>query len=424
MFKKLVMVTLIIQVMFFGSLVASAEGPNHSDSPAATQTQNINNEYNQTQNDNGSNQTQGLDGTVNQDQTIFAPSVNSGSQDQNGNVNGTQNQSTDGQDQSIGTTAQQTQSASSDNPMDANQSQNTASNASQSQATSTSSANHDSIVTTDQNQAVSTQEKASTNQGQFAGTELNQSTLVSGQNQDIDVNAYEKQNTTSDGAMTLTQEQIVEAKGQMKDANGDLSKSNIKASTKNIIEILKEQTQTLVHILQQITINDHISKMFDQQFVLSDAGVQNTQEFNHTYDWGTLHIKNIAFVGEDTASMESSIAFDLAPQKVEKPRNDWATRDDDHDGLPNYYELYLGTDPEKADTDGDGLTDLFEVTYEMKHFQTNQTQKIEFKWLNPLKKDTNGNGIGDAYEDYDHDYFCNGLEQMKMLDPFVVDSGI
>lgn len=57
--------------------------------------------------------------------------------------------------------------------------------------------------------------------------------------------------------------------------------------------------------------------------------------------------------------------------------------DDDHDGLTNSKEKYLGTNPKNPDTDGDGLKDGEEY----------------FKYhTNPLKRDTDGGGVNDGYE--------------------------
>lgn len=57
--------------------------------------------------------------------------------------------------------------------------------------------------------------------------------------------------------------------------------------------------------------------------------------------------------------------------------------DSDADGLSNVDEAKYGTDPNKADTDGDGLTDKEEISV----FHTN-----------PLKADTDGDGFSDGYE--------------------------
>jgi uncharacterized delta-60 repeat protein len=57
--------------------------------------------------------------------------------------------------------------------------------------------------------------------------------------------------------------------------------------------------------------------------------------------------------------------------------------DSDRDGLPDWKELSIGTDPQNPDTDGDGLADGAEVnTYHS----------------NPLVRDTDGDGFDDGFE--------------------------
>lgn len=60
-----------------------------------------------------------------------------------------------------------------------------------------------------------------------------------------------------------------------------------------------------------------------------------------------------------------------------------AQEDPDHDGLTSLKEYHLGTDPQKRDTDADGLSDGDEVNV----YHTN-----------PLLRDTDGDGIGDGLE--------------------------
>lgn len=68
-----------------------------------------------------------------------------------------------------------------------------------------------------------------------------------------------------------------------------------------------------------------------------------------------------------------------------------ANADPDGDGLTNAQEAKYGTDPNKWDTDGDGLSDKAEVTgTRILHYGLVKTD--------PLKKDTDGDGLSDKAE--------------------------
>lgn len=71
--------------------------------------------------------------------------------------------------------------------------------------------------------------------------------------------------------------------------------------------------------------------------------------------------------------------------------------DRDLDGLTDYIEEQIGTDPLKDDTDDDGLSDYIEVMI----------------GYDPTNPDTNGNGITDGDEDYDNDGLSN-LQELQL----------
>lgn len=75
-----------------------------------------------------------------------------------------------------------------------------------------------------------------------------------------------------------------------------------------------------------------------------------------------------------------------------------AETDADNDGLPDYMELILGTNLNNKDTDSDGLPDGYEVLT---------------LGTDPLKADTDGNGVKDSNEDADGDKLAN-LEEYKL----------
>lgn len=94
-----------------------------------------------------------------------------------------------------------------------------------------------------------------------------------------------------------------------------------------------------------------------------------------------------------------------------------ATQDLDRDGLTNLEEYQHGTNPQVADTDGDGLSDGDEA----KKYQTD-----------PLKSDTDGDGLLDGFEvkigtnpletDTDSDGITDGAEVKLGLQPLIADS--
>lgn len=78
-----------------------------------------------------------------------------------------------------------------------------------------------------------------------------------------------------------------------------------------------------------------------------------------------------------------------------------STRDQDHDGLNNAGEMHRGTDPRKADSDRDGLKDGAEV-------RTGNS---------PRKRDTDGDGIPDGRENAGTvASFANGILTIKLAD--------
>ena len=72
--------------------------------------------------------------------------------------------------------------------------------------------------------------------------------------------------------------------------------------------------------------------------------------------------------------------LDLHMDNFSAPVAGWWTLDSDGDGITNLGEFLVGTSPENADTDGDGLND----------FDENATFGT-----NPLQADTDGDGLID-----------------------------
>ena len=73
--------------------------------------------------------------------------------------------------------------------------------------------------------------------------------------------------------------------------------------------------------------------------------------------------------------------------------------DPDRDGLRNRYEMLAGTDPRRADTDRDGIRDGSENP-DGDGLNNRAEQTVG---THPRKADTDGDGIRDEREDPDHD---------------------
>jgi hypothetical protein len=81
--------------------------------------------------------------------------------------------------------------------------------------------------------------------------------------------------------------------------------------------------------------------------------------------------------------------------------------DSDGDGLPDWFEILIGTDPFNPDTDGDGLPDGYEVLV---------------TGTDPLRFDTFGDGISDGDRDLDGDELTNYEEFLLGTCPLTADT--
>lgn len=95
--------------------------------------------------------------------------------------------------------------------------------------------------------------------------------------------------------------------------------------------------------------------------------------------------EKVPVVVENTTPPPVPIFRDVGEMLREREELLKVSNDTDGDGLTNADEQRLGTNPQRIDSDNDGLTDKFEI----------ETLKT-----NPLKADTDGNGISDWNEDY------------------------
>ncbi len=207
--------------------------------------------------------------------------------------------------------------------------------------------------------------------------------------QQTEVTTTQKHEAETSGDAKIQQEQSVEAIAADKDTNSE--KLSIKAKAENGLEIIKNAANTVVKIVQSIFINDKEIKDFEKEYVIKDDAINHSQEYSQTFTWGTLYVLNSVFVNttadKDTYSLLDSVIrleFFLPKNKpVYNDSSDDSSYDSDGDGLTNGEERRLGTDPYNRDTDGDRLSDYFEV---------------RISKTNPLNRDTDGDGLSDYLE--------------------------
>jgi hypothetical protein len=95
-----------------------------------------------------------------------------------------------------------------------------------------------------------------------------------------------------------------------------------------------------------------------------------------------------------------------------------AKADPDKDGLTNRGEFKSGTNPRKADSDGDGVGDANEDPDRDNVDNGNEAREH----TNPQRADSNGNGVKDGREDADRDKLNNAGEDDASTDPINPDT--
>jgi len=121
----------------------------------------------------------------------------------------------------------------------------------------------------------------------------------------------------------------------------------------------------------------------------ADVSDEDSYKYVIAEDFQTKQIKAVQETKDGTIESEPFIV------KLSEGEYICTLPDDDNDGLFNIIEKIYGTDPEKPDTDADGLTDY---------------EEVYITGTDPLKYDTDDNGINDADDDSDGDGLSNKEE--------------
>jgi len=118
---------------------------------------------------------------------------------------------------------------------------------------------------------------------------------------------------------------------------------------------------------------------------------------------------NDGFTDADESAGSQSDPHDAASRPANHDDDflsEWNDLDDDNDGLSDLEEAVLGTDPPRADTDGDGVPDRVEVGSNL-----------------ALPRGADGDGVIDALEsDSDDDGLTDGYERQLGSDPSLADT--
>ncbi|WP_333636803.1 hypothetical protein [Ruminococcus sp.] len=135
--------------------------------------------------------------------------------------------------------------------------------------------------------------------------------------------------------------------------------------------------------------------------------IADTDECTYDYIAETGHKTIDFYVEQELLSGNKIISNTVSLTSNENGEYEVYMEDSDGDGLCDPLEDYLGTDKNNANTDDDGLTDYEELYY---------TQ------TDPLKYDSDDNGICDADEDIDEDGLSFRQELDLTTDPFNNDT--
>lgn len=222
--------------------------------------------------------------------------------------------------------------------------------------------------------------------------------------------------------LTLSAYSIAEAKAK-------------KETIEYVHKLIVDGKKVSVHTKVEATIAEQPDKIVKDAFDLHGKWAKENDAVGYLLTWQTEEMEYFkVFASEDGETFQEVAKLNGAKQRYfhtfsEKlPPGDYSyyvegyqlgviyrskviqsemALDSDQDGLTDYTELALGSDPLKEDTDGDGLPDRYEV---------------EETLTNPLKQDTDGNGVLDGEEDLDQDGLTNAEELKHDTDPLNEDS--
>lgn len=168
-------------------------------------------------------------------------------------------------------------------------------------------------------------------------------------------------------------------------------------------EYIKDENAIVIYwnSTDEGTVSLYESETASEWTKIADVSDENSYKYAIAEDFQTKQIKALQETKYGTIESEPfTVTFSDGEYICTLP-------DDDNDGLFNIIEEIYGTAPENPDTDGDGLTDY---------------EEVYITGTDPLKYDTDENGINDADDDSDNDGLSNREEIELGTDPRNVDT--
>lgn len=168
-------------------------------------------------------------------------------------------------------------------------------------------------------------------------------------------------------------------------------------------EYIKDENAIVIYwnSTDEGTVSLYESETASEWTKIADVSDENSYKYAIAEDFQTKQIKTVQETKYGTIESEPfTVTFSDGEYICTLP-------DDDNDGLFNIIEEIYGTAPENPDTDGDGLTDY---------------EEVYITGTDPLKYDTDENGINDADDDSDNDGLSNREEIELGTDPRNVDT--
>ena len=298
MFKKLVILWMVVHLVVLGGIPAGAQTGVETEEVVANvqeENQQIDVVVEQVQSIDTNNGTDTIvqDQNVTGDQTQQLTDPN-----EEGDDNQTEVDSIN-QEQSVEVTAEQSQSVENVETVEAVQDQDLSIKYNQSlDITQEELQSQETIIVTDQNQSFKTENKTDyvdqtlkTEIETHQKGEIDLEKNINENSQKTTVLTEQTHESETSGHATVQQQQSVEAIGNNEETEAE--EVNVKAAVSNGLEIIKEVSHYVVKIVQSIIVNDEkVDSLEGEYIVKNNSSILKELKYEQKYEWGILSIFN------------------------------------------------------------------------------------------------------------------------------------